>query len=51
MEYLIPVPEKIPEFYERIYERATKNSQLECISFRRKKGVETLYYPGTASYE
>ena len=45
VEYLIPVPEKIPEFYERIYERATKNSQLECISFRKKKELKPYIIP------
>lgn len=45
VEYLIPVPEKVPEFYTRIYERISRNSNLECIEFRNKKQLRPYIIP------
>ena len=45
VEYLIPVPEKIPEFYSRIYQRVTRNTALECVEFRKKKDMKPFIIP------
>lgn len=45
VEYLIPVPEQIPEFYRRIYERATRNSKLKCLEFSSKKELRPFIIP------
>jgi hypothetical protein len=44
-EYMIPVPDKIPEFYARIYERVTRNKNLECRSFKSKKEIKPYIIP------
>jgi hypothetical protein len=45
VEYLIPVPEKIPDFYVRIYERIGRNTDLECITFKSKKELKPYIIP------
>lgn len=45
VEYLIPVPDKIPEFYMRILERATRNNHLDCIGFKSKKEIKPYIIP------
>jgi hypothetical protein len=44
-EYIIPVPDKIPEFYSRIYERISRNNSLECVSFKNKKDLKPFIIP------
>jgi hypothetical protein len=44
-EYMIPVPDKIPDFYNRIYERVRRNNNLECITFRSKKDLKPFIIP------
>jgi hypothetical protein len=44
-EYMIPVPERIPDFYERIYERVSKNKNIRCINFRSKKELKPYIIP------
>jgi hypothetical protein len=45
VEYLIPVPEKIPDFYTRIYERVQSNTALEFINFKKKKELKPYILP------
>ena len=45
VEYLIPVPEKIPDFYRRIYERVTQNSNLKNLEFRKKHEFKPYIIP------
>jgi hypothetical protein len=44
-EYMIPVPEKIPDFYQRIYERINRNKNFECVSFKNKKDLKPYIIP------
>ncbi|MBW6460427.1 MAG: hypothetical protein K0B08_07620 [Bacteroidales bacterium] len=45
VEYLIPVPEKIPDFYRRIYERVTQNPNLKNLEFRKKHEFKPYIIP------
>jgi hypothetical protein len=45
VEYLIPVPEQIPEFYRKIHERAMRNSRLRIVEFRSKKELKPYIIP------
>lgn len=45
VEYLIPVPDKVPDFYKRIYERVTRNTNLECLTFKKKKELKPYIVP------
>ena len=45
VEYLIPVPEKIPEFYTRIYERVTRNTNLQSVEFKKKRELKPYIIP------
>ena len=45
VEYLIPIPETIPEFYQRIYDRASKNHQVRIKEFKRKKDLKPYIIP------
>lgn len=45
VEYLIPVPDFIPEFYQRIYDRALKNHQVRIKEFKRKKDLKPYIVP------
>jgi hypothetical protein len=44
-EYMIPIPEKIPDFYQRIYERVSRNENLECVNFKSKKQLKPYIIP------
>jgi hypothetical protein len=44
-EYMIPVPEKIPDFYNCIYERVQRNNSLECVTFKSKKDLKPFIIP------
>lgn len=44
-EYKIPVPEKIPEFYQRIYERVSRNPDIQCVKLRNKKDLRPYIMP------
>jgi hypothetical protein len=45
VEYLIPIPESIPEFYQQIYDRALKNHQVRIKEFKRKKELKPYIVP------
>jgi hypothetical protein len=45
VEYLIPVPDSIPEFYQRIYDRAMKNHQVKIKEFKSKKDLKPFIVP------
>jgi hypothetical protein len=45
VEYLIPVPEKIPDFYIRIHDRIVRNTDLHCITFKSKKDLKPYIIP------
>lgn len=45
VEYLIPVPEKIPDFYSRIYDRVVKASSFKYIEFKKKKELKPFIIP------
>jgi len=45
VEYLIPVPDAIPEFYQRIFDRAIKNHQISILEFKRKKDLKAYIVP------
>jgi hypothetical protein len=45
VEYLIPVPETIPEFYRRIYDRAMNNQKAHIKEFSRKKELKPYIVP------
>lgn len=44
-EYKIPVPEKIPDFYQRIYERVSRNKDIQCVQLRNKKELRPYIMP------
>ena len=44
--YKIPVPDEIPEFYSRIYERSIRNNpQLRLATLKRKKDIKPFIEP------
>lgn len=45
VEYLIPVPEKVPDFYTRIYARIIRNTNLQCIEFHKKSELKPYIVP------
>jgi hypothetical protein len=45
VEYLIPVPDSIPEFYQRIYDRAMRNHKVKIMEFKRKKDLKPHIVP------
>ena len=45
VDYLIPVPDSIPEFYQRIYDRALNNHQVKIREFKRKKDLKPYIIP------
>ena len=45
VEYLIPVPDSIPEFYQRIFDRAIKNNHIRIKEFSRKKELKPYIVP------
>ncbi len=51
VEYLIPVPGSIPDFYQRIYDRAMRNNHIRIMEFSTEKGTQTLYCPSLKADE
>jgi hypothetical protein len=45
VEYLIPVPSEIPEFYRRISPRILKNPSIHCVEFKNKKQLKPYIIP------
>jgi hypothetical protein len=45
VEYLIPVPDSIPDFYQRIYDRAMKNYKVKIREFTKKKELKPYIVP------
>lgn len=45
VEYLIPVPDSIPDFYQKIYDRAMKNHQVKIKEFKKKKQLKPYIVP------
>jgi hypothetical protein len=45
VEYLIPVPDSIPDFYQRIYDRALNNHKVEIREFKKKKDLKPFIVP------
>ena len=45
VEYLIPVPGSIPDFYQRIYDRAMRNYHIRIMEFSRKKELKPYIVP------
>jgi hypothetical protein len=45
VEYLIPVPGSIPDFYQRIYDRAIKNYKVKIREFTKKKDLKPYIVP------
>jgi len=43
--YNIPVTEKIPEFYNRIFERVNKNNDFEVLEFTSRKKLKPYIVP------
>ena len=43
--YKLDVPEKIPDFYKKIYERAKKRGNFEVFEFRKKKELKPWIKP------
>ena len=44
-EYKIPVPDKIPDFYQRIYERVSRNKDIQFIPLKNKKEPRPYIMP------
>lgn len=44
-EYMIPVPDKIPDFYQRIYERVSRNNELHYVILKQKKDINPYIIP------
>ena len=45
VEYLIPVPDSIPDFYQRIYDRALRNHKVKIKEFKKKKELKPFIVP------
>lgn len=43
--YKIDVPKELPEFYKKIYERATRRGTYEIIEFRKRKEIKPWIRP------
>jgi len=44
-EYIIPIPEKIPDFYQRIYDRVSRNEDLRHVVLKTKKDLKPYIMP------
>ena len=44
-EYTIPVPEKIPDFYQRIHDRVRRNKDIEVVVLHSKKDLKPHIIP------
>ncbi len=45
VEYLIPVPDEIPDFYKRIHERILQNQHIRPIEFTTKRELKPFVRP------
>ena len=45
VEYLIPVPDSIPDFYQKIYDRALRNHKVKIREFTKKKDLKPFIVP------
>lgn len=45
VEYHIPVPAEVPEFYQRICERILRNPAFRCVEFRKKSEMKPYIQP------
>jgi len=45
VEYLIPVPETVPDFYQKIIPRITQNPAIRCVEFRTRKALKPYIIP------
>lgn len=45
VEYLIPVPEEVPEFYRKIYQRTLANNKLKSVEFTKKRDLKKFIRP------
>ncbi|MBN2699386.1 MAG: hypothetical protein JXR52_11230 [Bacteroidales bacterium] len=43
--YKVDIPEKIPEIYQRISDRAMRNNELHLVEFTRRKDLKPLIRP------
>jgi len=43
--YKVPIPEKIPDFYNSIYERALRNNEIKILEFTSRKPIKPLIHP------
>lgn len=43
--YKLEVPEKIPEFYKRIYERVKRKGNFEIVEFKKRKEIKPWIIP------
>ena len=43
--YRLPVPEKIPEIYQRIYERLVRNDKLKLVEFSSRRALKPYIVP------
>lgn len=44
-EYTIPVQEKIPDFYQRIHDRVSRNKDIEVLALKSKKDLKPYIIP------
>ena len=44
-EYMIPVPERIPDFYQRIYQRVSRNTDIQFVKLKNKKELKPYIMP------
>jgi hypothetical protein len=42
---MIPVPEKIPDFYQRIYDRVIRKTGIQCVTLKSKKDLKPYIMP------
>lgn len=45
VEYLIPVPETVPDFYRKIIPRIAQNPAIRCVEFRTRKALRPYILP------
>jgi len=45
VEYMIPVPEAVPDFYQRIIPRILQNTSIRCVEFKKKKELKPYIVP------
>ncbi len=45
ISYKLPIPEIIPEFYNRIYERAIRNNNVRMLEFKKRSELKPYIVP------